>query len=186
MQQTKMTLTNAKGASMSLHRVSPPGSSWVHPEVLNSHQKKRVLQLRRTEESRTEMKRCLTEVLIALDHFECSGGDAGTQSCLFVFPKSCIHVLFRLQGVPLGNGAARVGQHIGPVPQLCAGGVVAHKDLADGFVLPQLVIIQHSDYNLHFLGEERKKRAIIMKDVQAPPKGTQGRNAGALHLSVLL
>lgn len=33
------------------------------------------LQLRK--QNRTETKCCLTEVLIALDHFECSVGDAG-------------------------------------------------------------------------------------------------------------
>lgn len=116
--------------------------------------KERVLQLRK--QNRTETKRCLTEVLIALDHFECSVGDAGVWSSLFVFPKSCVHLFFWLQGMPLGNGAARVGQHVRPVPQLCAGGVVANKYLANGFILPQLVIIQHGDHNLHFLEGEQE------------------------------
>lgn len=113
-------------------------------------------------EKRTKTKCCLTEVLIALDHFECSLGDVGKWSCLFVFSKSCIHLFFRFQGVPLGNGAARVGQHVRPVPELCACGIVANKDFSNSFILSQLVIIQNSNYNLHFL-ERSKKTEMVSK-----------------------
>lgn len=61
--------------------------------------------------------------------------------------------------MPLGDGSPGVGQHVGPVAQLRPCAVEAHKDLADGIVLADLVIVQNSYNNLHFLqrGKERKK-----------------------------
>lgn len=53
--------------------------------------------------------------------------------------------------MPLGDGSPGVGQHVGPVAQLRPRAVEAHKDLADGIVLADLVIVQNSYNNLHFL-----------------------------------
>lgn len=108
---------------------------------------------------------------------------AGRQIFLFVFPKSCIYFFLWLQRVPLGNGPPGVGQHVGPVPQLRAGGVAAREDLADGFVLPQLVIVQHRDDHLHFLKEEtffrgverRSGRDCSMASMLPPTPGWLGR-----------
>jgi len=87
-------------------------------------------------------------------------GRAGRQLFLFVLPESCIYFFLGLQRVPLGNGPPGVGQHVGPVPQLRARGVAACEDLADGFVLPQLVVVQHRDDHLHFLKEETFFRGV--------------------------
>ena len=58
--------------------------------------------------------------------------------------------------MPLGDGSPGIGQHIRPVAELRARAVEAHKDLADGIVLADLVIVQNSYNNLHFLERERE------------------------------
>lgn len=60
--------------------------------------------------------------------------------------------------MPLGDGSPGVGQHVGPVAQLRSRAVEAHKDLADGIVLADLVIVQNSYNNLHFLWSGREER----------------------------
>lgn len=65
-----------------------------------------------------------------------------------------VNLLLDLQGVPLGDGAPGVGQHVWPVSQLRPGAIVAHKDFADGIVLANLVIVQNSYHHLHFLKED--------------------------------
>ena len=70
--------------------------------------------------------------------------------------------------MPLGDGAPRVGQHVGPMAELRARAVEAHEDLADGIVFADLVIVQNGDHDLHFLpwgggrggtrGEEQERR----------------------------
>lgn len=71
--------------------------------------------------------------------------------CLFFCGELSIHLLLHLQHVPLGDGSPGVGQHIRPVAQLRPRAVEAHKDLADGIVLADLVIVQNSYNNLNFL-----------------------------------
>lgn len=71
--------------------------------------------------------------------------------CLFLGGELSVHLFLRLQHVPLGDGSPGVGQHVGPVTQLRPRAVEAHKDLADGIVLADLVIVQNSYNNLHFL-----------------------------------
>lgn len=77
-----------------------------------------------------------------------SGGSLllGVDGC-----NGSVHLLLRLQRMPLGDGAAGVGQHVGPVFQPGPGGLAAHQDLPNGIVLADLVIIQDSDYSLDFL-----------------------------------
>lgn len=68
--------------------------------------------------------------------------------------------------MPLGDGSPGVGQHVGPVAQLRPRAVEAHKDLADGIVLADLVIVQNSYNNLHFLWSEgRKARYCQIGDI---------------------
>lgn len=63
--------------------------------------------------------------------------------------------------MPLGDGSPGVGQHVGPVAQLRPRAVEAHKDLADGIVLADLVIVQNSYNNLHFLWKEEKESEAL-------------------------
>lgn len=79
-----------------------------------------------------------TELLISL--FLCSQGRQLT-----------IDVLLWLQRMPLGNGAARVSQHVRPVLQTQARCLTAHKDLPNGVILTDFVIIKHCDHNEDFL-----------------------------------
>lgn len=76
----------------------------------------------------------------------------GVQGC-----QRSINLLLGLQWMPLSDGAARVGQHVGPVLQLGARRLAAHPDLPDGVVFTNLVIIQHCDHSLDFLGNEKKQ-----------------------------
>lgn len=70
----------------------------------------------------------------------------GIQGC-----EGAVHLLLWLQWMPLGNGAAWVGQHVGPVFEAGPRGLASHPDLPDGIVLANLVIIQHCDHGLDFL-----------------------------------
>ena len=66
-----------------------------------------------------------------------------------------------LQRVPLGDRSSRRGQHVRPVSQLRAGGVVAQDTLADGLGRSNSIVVDHCDDQLHFLkGEERQPGEI--------------------------
>lgn len=67
-----------------------------------------------------------------------------------------VYVLFLFQGVPLSDRAAWVGQHVGPVLQLCARGLAADEDLSDGIVLTDLVVVKDGDHHKDFLGSKTK------------------------------
>lgn len=83
--------------------------------------------------------------------------------CLFLDGQLSVHLLLGLQDVPLSDGSPGVGQHVGPVAQLRPRAVEAHKDLADGIVLADLVIVQNSYNNLHFLqkGKTETKKSVV-------------------------
>lgn len=83
-----------------------------------------------------------------------SGGSLllGIQGC-----EGGIHLLLWLQWMPLGDGTTGVGQHVGPVFQPGPRGLASHPDLSNGIVLANLVIIQHCDHSLDFLGETGEK-----------------------------
>lgn len=68
-----------------------------------------------------------------------------------------IHLLLWLQWMPLGDGAAGVGQHVGPVFQPGPRGLAPHQDLPNGVVLANLVIIQDCDYSVDFLQRRRER-----------------------------
>jgi hypothetical protein len=54
--------------------------------------------------------------------------------------------------VPLGDGPPGVGQHISPVSQASPTSCRSHRHPPDGFVLAQLVIVQHCQLHLDLLG----------------------------------
>ena len=60
-----------------------------------------------------------------------------------------VDLLGRQQVVPLGDGPPRVGQHVGPVPQLVPRGVAAQEDLPHGFVSGHGVVVPHRDHQVH-------------------------------------
>lgn len=77
-----------------------------------------------------------------------------------------IHLLLWLQWMPLGDGAARVGQHVGPVFQPGPCGLASHQDLPNGVILANLVIIQDCDNSLDFLwkwGEKIQRTTQILR-----------------------
>lgn len=90
---------------------------------------------------------------------ECGGGGGGSGDDGLLLGsegrKGTIHLLLRLQWMPLGDGAPGVGQHVGPVLQPGSCGLASYPDLPNGVVFANLVIIQHSDHGLDFLGEQR-------------------------------
>lgn len=98
------------------------------------------------EEVGFEGRRCVLEAVLLLGIYGCDG---------------CIHLLLRLQRMPLGDGATGVGQHVGPVFQPGPCGLASHQDLPNGVVLANLVVIQHCDHSQDFLGRtsgKEKKR----------------------------
>ena len=82
-------------------------------------------------------ERCVLEAVLLLGIYGCDGS---------------IHLLLRLQRMPLGDGATGVGQHVGPVFQPGPCGLASHQDLPNGVVLANLVVIQHCDHSQDFLG----------------------------------
>lgn len=68
--------------------------------------------------------------------------------------QCCVYVLFLFQGVPLSDRAAWVGQHVGPVLQLCAWGLAADKELSNGIIFTNLVIVEDGDHHQDFLGRK--------------------------------
>lgn len=71
-----------------------------------------------------------------------------------------VHHLGGLQDVPLGQGPAWVGQHVGPVPQLVACGSAAQKELADGLILGHFVMIPDGDDHVHILGGGNTRKRV--------------------------
>lgn len=82
----------------------------------------------------------------------------GSQGC-----EGGIHLLLWLQWMPLGDGTTGVGQHVGPVFQPGPCGLASHPDLPNGIVLANLVIIQHCDHSLDFLGEWEGGESITVR-----------------------
>lgn len=86
--------------------------------------------------------------VLLLGNYGCDGG---------------VHLLLRLQWMPLGDGAAGVGQHVGPVfePRPC--GLAAHQGLPNGVVLANLVVIQHRDHGLDFLQKGGRRQRELQR-----------------------
>lgn len=72
--------------------------------------------------------------------------------------KLTINILLWLQWVPLGDGAARISQHVWPVLKTQAGSLATNKDLPNGIVLTYLVIIKHCDNYQDFLREKGREK----------------------------
>ncbi len=70
--------------------------------------------------------------------------------------QSTVDVFLRLEGMPLGDGAARVGQHVRPVLNRCARGFAADEDLPDGIVFADLIVIEDRHRHKDFLEKNRK------------------------------
>lgn len=68
-----------------------------------------------------------------------------------------VDVLFGLQWMPLGDGATGVGQHVRPMLQTQAGCFATHKDLPDGIILSDLVVVKHSDGHQDFLQDQQER-----------------------------
>lgn len=71
-----------------------------------------------------------------------------------------IHHLWGLQDVPLGEGPAWVGQHVGPVPQLVARGSAAQEEFANGLILDHFVMIPNGDDHIHILGGTQERGSV--------------------------
>lgn len=76
-----------------------------------------------------------------------------------------VDILLWLQWMPLGDGAARVGQHVGPVLQTQAGRLAANEDLSDGVVLTDLVVIKHCDRHQDFLRREQERMCVMSENM---------------------
>lgn len=68
-----------------------------------------------------------------------------------------INILLWLQWMPLGNGAARISQHVGPMLQTEAGCLTAHEDLSDSVIFTDLVVIEHCDRHQDFLRRQQER-----------------------------
>lgn len=66
-----------------------------------------------------------------------------------------IHLFGGQEGVPLGHGPARVGQHVCPVPQLVARGIAAQENLANGIIPADFIMVPHRNHHLDPLQGER-------------------------------
>lgn len=94
-----------------------------------------------------------------MQHGQWWGNSVGGRSTLFLCSQGCqltIDVLLWLQWMPLGNGATRVSQHVRPVLQTQACCLTAHKDLPNGVILTNFVIIKHCDHDDDFLQWQQK------------------------------
>ena len=56
-----------------------------------------------------------------------------------------------LQCVPLGNWATRVGEHVAPVPQFCAGCVTTEYDATNRLRRADAIIVNHRQDEGHLL-----------------------------------
>lgn len=72
-------------------------------------------------------------------------------------PQGFVDHIGGLQAVPLGEGPAGVGQHVGPVPQLVARGSAAQEEFANGLVLGHFVVIPDRNDHIHVLEGGHKK-----------------------------
>lgn len=104
------------------------------------------------------------------------GGDfwvstlAGWWSMLLLCSQRCqlaIDVLLWLQWMPLGDGAAWISQHVGPVLKTKASRLAAHEDLSNGVILTDLVIIKDCDRHQDFLRREQDNASFSLV---LPPK----------------
>lgn len=73
-------------------------------------------------------------------------------SVLFLVFGVVVRILKR---VPLRDRTPRRRQHVGPVPQFGAGGVVAEHHFADGFGRADAVVVDDSDYQVDFLEKQK-------------------------------
>lgn len=65
--------------------------------------------------------------------------------------QSAVDIFLWLEWMPLGDRAARVGQHVGPVFHACALGFAADEDLPNGIVLTDLVVVEDRHHHNDFL-----------------------------------
>lgn len=76
-------------------------------------------------------------------------------------PQGFVDHVWGLQAVPLGQGPAGVGQHVGPVPQLVARGPAAQEEFANGLILGHFVMIPDGDDHIHVLeGVTQERRSV--------------------------
>ena len=61
------------------------------------------------------------------------------------------------EGVPLGDGTARRGQHVRPVAQFRTGGVAAEQTLADRVRRADAIVVHHRHQKLHLLQRPQKR-----------------------------
>lgn len=66
--------------------------------------------------------------------------------------------------MPLSDWPAWVRHHVGPVPELSALRFAAHPDLPDCVVLSDLIVVEHRDHSLYFLGEKNRYCAQSLKE----------------------
>lgn len=83
-------------------------------------------------------------------------------------PQGFVHHVGGLQAVPLGQGPARVGQHVRPVPQLVARGPAAQEEFADGLVLGHSVVVPDGDDNIHVLVGTEERASVGPASAQGP------------------
>lgn len=76
--------------------------------------------------------------------------------------QSAIDIFLRLEGMPLGDWAARVGQHVGPVLQRCAWGFAAYEDLSNGIVLADFVVVEDRHHHNDFLKQKNKEENHLL------------------------
>lgn len=69
--------------------------------------------------------------------------------------QSGVNVFLLLEGMPLGDGAAWVGQHVGPMLERRACGFAANEDLPDGVVLADLIVVEDRHRHNDFLKKNR-------------------------------
>lgn len=73
-----------------------------------------------------------------------------------------VDLLGRQQVVPLSDWPPRVGQHVGPVPQLVPWGVAAQEDLPHGVVSCHGVVVPDGDHQVHPLWTTRAFSLIFI------------------------
>lgn len=80
--------------------------------------------------------------------------------------ESSIHLLLRLQCVPLGYRTSGIGQHVWPVAQPNARSTITDPAFSDGVIAAQFVVVVHGDQQLDFLYVETEECQKLM---QFPP-----------------
>lgn len=74
--------------------------------------------------------------------------------------QSTVDVFLRLEGMPLSDGAARVGQHVRPVLERCAWGFAANEDLPDGIVFSDLIVVEDRHRHKDFLVKNKHRNHL--------------------------